>query len=57
MRFHPPKGSSAMIYDHLQKQASMMAFSDVFFLLAFFLIAILPLVFFLVRIRHKAEAH
>ena len=55
--FSSAKGSSAMIYDHLQKQASMMAFSDIFFLLAFFLIVILPLVFFLVRIRHKAEAH
>jgi DHA2 family multidrug resistance protein len=55
--FSSAKGSSAMIYDHLQKQASMMAFSDIFFLLAFVLIVILPLVFFLVRIRHKAEAH
>lgn len=49
------KGSQAVIYGALQKQSYMMAFSDVFFLLAFFLIAILPLVFFLVRIRHAPE--
>jgi len=51
------KGSLAVIYGQLQKQAAMMAFSDVFFLLAFFLIAILPLVFFLVRIRYAPEVH
>lgn len=50
------KGSLALIYESLKKQAAMMAFSDVFFLLAFFLIAILPLVFFLVRIRHGEES-
>lgn len=49
------KGGQAVIYGALQKQSYMMAFSDVFFLLAFFLIAILPLVFFLVRIRHQPE--
>lgn len=49
------KGSVAMIYGALQKQAVMMAFSDVFYLLSFFLIAIFPLVFFLVRIRRGTE--
>jgi DHA2 family multidrug resistance protein len=49
------KGSLAVIYGALQKQSYMMAFSDVFFLLAIFLVIVLPLVLFLVRIRHAAE--
>lgn len=49
------KGSGALLYGSLQKQAAMMAFSDIFFLLAFFLIAVLPFIFFMVRIRHREE--
>lgn len=50
------KGGSAVIYGTLQKQAYMMAFCDVFFLLAIILIVILPLVFFFAPIKHGAEA-
>ena len=48
------QGGLAAIYDQVIREASMMSFNDVFYLLSVMLVLTLPLVFFMRRIYHDA---
>lgn len=46
------QGGLGVIYDQLLREASMMSFNDVFYLLCLMMVMIIPLVFFMRRIHH-----
>ena len=48
------QGGLAAIYDQVIREASMMSFNDVFYLLSVMLVLTVPLVFFMRRIYHDA---
>jgi DHA2 family multidrug resistance protein len=48
------QGGLGTIYDQLLREASMMSFNDVFYILSVMLIMTIPLVFFMRRIYHDA---
>ncbi len=48
------QGGLGTIYDQLLREASMMSFNDVFYILSVLLIMMIPLVFFMRRIYHDA---
>ncbi len=48
------QGGLAAIYDQVVREASMMSFNDVFYLLSVMLVLTVPLVFFMRRIYHDA---
>ena len=48
-------GGLSAIYGQFQRQASMMSFNDVFYLLCVFLVLILPLVFLMKKARSEAQ--
>jgi MFS transporter, DHA2 family, multidrug resistance protein len=48
------QGGLAAIYDQVIREASMMSFNDVFYLLSVMLVLTVPLVFFMSRIYHDA---
>jgi len=49
------QGGPGVIYDQLVREASMMSFNDVFYILSVMLIMTIPLVFFMRRIYHDAS--
>ena len=48
------QGGLGAIYEQVIREASMMSFNDVFYLLSVMLVLTVPLVFFMRRIRHDA---
>ena len=48
-------GGLGVMYEKMLREASMMSFNDVFYLLTLLIIVTLPLVFFMKRIRHSAS--
>jgi DHA2 family multidrug resistance protein len=48
------QGGLAAIYEQVIREASMMSFNDVFYLLSVTLVLTVPLVFFMRRIYHDA---
>jgi DHA2 family multidrug resistance protein len=48
------QGGLASIYEQVIREASMMSFNDVFYLLSVMLVLTVPLVFFMRRIYHDA---
>ncbi|HET6461912.1 MAG TPA: DHA2 family efflux MFS transporter permease subunit [Syntrophales bacterium] len=48
------QGGLAAIYEEVMREASMMSFNDVFYLLSVMLVLTVPLVFFMQRIYHDA---
>ncbi len=52
------QGMLGIIYEKLLRQSMMMSFNDVFYLLSVIIVLLLPLVFFMVHVRHRAsDAH
>jgi DHA2 family multidrug resistance protein len=49
------QGGLGVLYERMLREAGMMSFNDVFYLLTVMIILILPLVFFMKRIRHSAS--
>ena len=47
------QGGAGAVYDQLLREASMMSFNDVFYVLSVMLIMTIPLVFFMRRIYHN----
>ena len=48
-------GGLGVLYERMLREAGMLSFNDVFYLLTVMIILILPLVFFMKRIRHSAS--
>jgi hypothetical protein len=49
------QGGLWMVYERTIREAGMLSFNDVFYLLTLMLILTLPLIFFMKRIRHSAS--
>jgi DHA2 family multidrug resistance protein len=49
------QGGLGVIYDQLLREASMMSFNDVFYILTIAMVMIIPLVFFMKQIYHNAS--
>ena len=49
------QGGAGAIYEQLLREASMMSFNDVFYILSVMLIMTIPLIFFMRRIYHDAS--
>ena len=47
--------AQALLYGTVQRQAGMLAFADVFFLMSILFIAVIPLMFFMKRSAPAAE--
>jgi DHA2 family multidrug resistance protein len=54
-----PSGSGGLgvFYEKLIRQATMLSFNDVFYFLSVMIVLMLPLVFFMVHVRHSASDH
>jgi len=48
-------GGLGIIYEKLLRQSMMMSFNDVFHILSIMIVLMLPVVFFMVRVRHSAS--